>query len=340
MKGILNSYFFNRLPVRTLIALIVGIKANLKGYECFITNKEIDYDYEGDISDLSLIFSTSKGICIMDTRQNIARMIMKGHSYGITRFEDKWIVQRTLNRRSTVPKNRRVSNILCLKIKNNIVEEIQSLIIGLPSEIHQIDNINNTLFIPFTGYPKVLFYSIKNLKFYLPGTLFTARSYFYSGGNLSHLNSIFKKGNLVYVIAHNQTAHTGKKSQLIVHDLRTGLKKIKNLNAHSAHNIYADSSDKLMFCDSNARKLIYNNRVIFKTNKLLRGLSLTQEKIFVGGSDICFEEDKRFSSEATIYILNRSGVLLGKIDFPDLGNIYEIRQFSENDYALSDSLQL
>ncbi len=341
VKGIMYLYFLDRLPVRFIIALIVGIKANFKGYESFLTNDKIDYDYEGDISGISLIFSTSKGICILDTEHNVARMIMKGHSYGITKVEDTWLVQRTLNRRSKVPKRRRVSSILSLKIKNYSVGKIRSVIIGFPSEIHQIDCAKNTLFIPFTGYPKVLLYQVKNLKNNtFPRTFFSSKSYNFSDLRPKHLNSIFWKDETLYVIAHNLSAHTGKQSQVIVHDVKTRSTKIKNLNARDAHNVHADSTGKLMYCNSTEGKLIRNDKVIFETNKVLRGLSLTQEKIFVGGSNICFEEDKRLFSEATIYVLNHSGAPVGRIDFPDLGNIYEIRQFSGTDYALSGSSQL
>jgi|TARA_B100000315_G_scaffold60296_1_gene54677 hypothetical protein len=68
----------------------------------------------------------------------------------------------------------------------------------------------------------------------------------------------------------------------------------------------------------------------------LRGLSITKDRIYIGGSDIDFIGDKRFSSEASIYIFTKDGNQIGQIDLPGLGNLYEIRQLSGVDYSLSN----
>ena len=65
-------------------------------------------------------------------------------------------------------------------------------------------------------------------------------------------------------------------------------------------------------------------------------MSMTNDRIFVGGSEIDFNNDKRYSSDATIYILERDGNQIGQIDFPGIGNIYEIRQHKDIDYSLSN----
>ena len=78
-------------------------------------------------------------------------------------------------------------------------------------------------------------------------------------------------------------------------------------------------------------------QAIFRSEKLLRGLSITDDRIYVGGSDINFERKKRLSSDAAVYVLDTLGKVLATIEFASIGDIREIRQFSSVDYSLSST---
>lgn len=311
---------------------IVGSYKDISGKN--IVSREIDSIIDGFETNVSLIFSTSKGIFIFDKKNNISKQILNGHSYGITRSDNYWFVQRTVNRNKNIPKYKRVSNIVKFKIKNYCVQDLSIVILGLKGEIHQIDIIGEELFIPYTGFNRILHFNIDG-RMLLPRLEFNLSSINLSISKTSHLNSIYSDGQCIYVIAHNQTAHTNRSSELIRYSKLDKTISIQDLNAHSAHNIiYINES--IYFCDSNNNKLFRDNNVIFQSNKLLRGLSMTDDRIYVGGSDIDFIGDKRYSSNATVYILNTGGNQVGQLDFPGLGNIYEIRQLNGVDYSLSN----
>ncbi|MCZ2356776.1 MAG: hypothetical protein LC115_08850 [Bacteroidia bacterium] len=70
----------------------------------------------------------------------------------------------------------------------------------------------------------------------------------------------------------------------------------------------------------------------------MRGLSVTDNYFYIGGSDICFDGFKRFSSNPSIYILDKQRAKPIEIyTFSGLGDMYEIRQLDDVDFSLSDS---
>ena len=317
---------------RVLVYGLIGGYNDICGKN--VVNKNIDYYSSGKTNDISIIFSTSKGIFIFDKKRNLSKQILKGHSYGITRSKNFWFAQRTTNRVKGISKGRRVSNIIKFKINNYFINNLSVAVLGLRGEIHQIDFIGDKLYVPYTNYGLILNYDL-NRKLYKRITdLFSDKKQF-ALIEPSHLNSVYSDKRYIYLIAHNYTSKTNRSSDLIVYDERNGDVKIFSLNAHSAHNVIKINGS-LFFCDSNNGKLYRNNKIIFSSNKLLRGLSLTNEMIFVGGSDIDFVGDKRFSSDISIYLLNKKGNQVGQLDFPSLGNIYEIRQLNGVDYSLSN----
>jgi len=336
VKSFLKHVFYQlkqymNIP-RTIAYGIVGNYNDISGKN--IVNQNIDHNFDGDEDDISIIFSTSKGIFIFDKQNNISKQILKGHSYGITRSTNYWFAQRTVNRSQPLPKHKRVSNIIKFDINNYSIKNLSTVVLGLQGEIHQIDLIGEQLYVPYTGYNRILNYNLcknplKNI------SDFRSEKIELSIYEHSHLNSIYVNNHFIYCIAHNRTAHTNRSSELIRYSKLDKTINIQDLNAHSAHNII-NINRSIYFCDSNNNKLIKDNDVIFESNKLLRGLSMTDDRIYVGGSDIDFIGDKRYSSDVMVYILDIEGNQVGQLDFPGLGNIYEIRQLNGVDYSLSN----
>jgi len=304
--------------------------------EKYVTNKIIDFTKTGENFKISIIFSTSKGVFILDTRKNICKQILKGKFYGITKHNDFFFFARLgTNGKRDFPINNRVSEICYSEIKNYKITNLKIALFGIPAEIHQIENLAENLIFPHTGYNQILSVPFANIyKSKTPLKISACNSIELELNKFSHLNSIFYKDNKLYLIAHNYTMKTNKLSDLVILNTKTNKQELINLNAHSAHNIYINEKNEQIYCDSNNRKLIKNNKVIFESDKLLRGLSVTEKNIFIGGSDICFDDYKRFSGNPSIYILNKSGDLRTKFIFNEIGNIYEIRQLEEKELSI------
>jgi len=309
----------------------------IKNYkEKHITNNKIDFIQIGEKLKLSIIFSTSKGVFILDTIQNICKQILKGKFYGITKHNDFFFFARLgTNGKREFPTNNRISEICYSKIIDYKITNLKIALFGIPAEIHQIENLSGNLIFPHTGYNQILSIPFTDIyKSNKPLKITSCSSIELKLNKFSHLNSIFYKNDKLYLIAHNYTMKTNKLSDLIIFNTQTNKQEVINLNAHSAHNIYINEQNEQIYCDSNNRRLIKNNKVIFESDKLLRGLSVTEKNIFVGGSDINFDDYKRFSGNPSIYILNKSGDLQTKFIFNEIGNVYEIRQLKEKELSI------
>ena len=304
--------------------------------EKHITNKIIDFTKTGKNLNVSIIFSTSKGVFILDTRKNICKQILKGKFYGITKHNDFFFFARLgTNGKRDFPTNNRVSEICYSKITDYNITNLKIALFGIPAEIHQIENLNENLIFPHTGYNQILSIPFTNIyKSNKPLKIASCSSIELELTKFSHLNSIFYQKKKLYLIAHNYTMKTNKLSDLIIYNTETNKQELLNLDAHSAHNIFITKNKEIIYCDSNNKKLIKNKEAIFKSDKLLRGLSVTEKNIFVGGSDISYNNYKRFSSNSSIYILNKEGHLQTEFTFDEIGDIYEIRQLNEKELSI------
>jgi len=181
---------------------------------------------------------------------------------------------------------------------------------------------NESLYFPLTGFNLLL--KIKLGKLFINGKPITRPKTILSLVSYtklkifkpSHLNSIFysKYTHRIYLIAHNSTAHTERKSDIIIiSDDKKRKIDIINTRAHSAHNIYEmEKGETLMYCDSNNSKLMIDDLCLFECDKLLRGLAITDKSIFIGGSDIDFVGNKRMFSNCYIFQITKDGDLIKK----------------------------
>lgn len=316
-----------------------------------VNKKNIHFEIENNTSsnkltNTDLIFSTDSGIFILLSSENKTIQIIKGKIYGLCYYKGYWIFSRSNNYTKSnqiKDKSKRQSDICAIKILGNELVDYKVLIWGVAGEVHQIDIFKNSLYFPVTGFN--LLVNIPIEKLFLndkpipkPKTFFSLKSQVeLKIFRPSHLNSIFysKLTDSIYLIAHNSTAHTNRNSDIIV-IRNNNISSIINTKAHSSHNIYELNDGKtLIYNDSNNRKLMMGDLCLFESNKLLRGLAVTESSIFVGGSDIDFIGDKRMSSNCFIYHITKKGDLIKKIKFNNLGNIKEVRVYNGKDYGLS-----
>jgi hypothetical protein len=290
------------------------------------------------------IFSTSSGLFLIINSELIR--ILKGKFYGIVKYQKYWIVIRqnnTENKSKVIKKNNRQSDVLAIVFHKGMVVSLKTLIFGIPGEVHQIDIVDDELYLPHTGYNQIIKIKLKKMfkSNYKPKSFLSCDLISLAHTNIkkpSHLNSIFfsYKSGLFYLMAHNSTAHTGKFSDIIISNNSNFTKcKIINTKGHSCHNV-CEYNNSLLYLDSNNGKAMYDENIIFESDTLLRGLSITDRYVYIGGSSIDFtSKNNRKDSDSFIYIITIDGRLLHTERFFKIGNIYEIRNFFGEDFAMS-----
>jgi hypothetical protein len=340
-RGLYNRVF-SEYPKSVIRAFLLATRnpfaAIPPGLKRSAVSDDVAYSVEGEIGECRLIFATSRGLFVLDYLNGIAKRVLSGKFYGLTRYGDSWLIARSNDRGA---KYRRMSDIIAITLSGDRVESLKRLAIGIPGELHQIDVIDDLLYVPHTGYNQILTISVRRLlSRTVPATILSFHNIFLDIFKPSHLNSAFydRDNRRVSLVAHNLTAHTARSSDLVTYDPLTGKHSVQRTEGHSVHNVFAGNNE-IIYCDSNNRRFVRNGQTIFETDKLLRGLSITDDRMYVGGSDVDFENSRRSSSDAAIYVLDKDGRLQGTISIPGVGNLYEIRQLSSHDYAMSSEYQ-
>jgi hypothetical protein len=293
---------------------------------------------EGKLPDFCLVFTTARGAHIFDSQKPLCNRILKGKYYGSAKLGQYWFFARSNNEgyRDHL-RNERISDICSVKFEAGKPVKCKPVVYGIPGEIHQMDVFGEELLIPHTDYNQLLSFSIPDLLGGLSPLSFEDAKFLpIEAKPAAHINSIFAREKKCYIVAHNYTWKTGIESELITLDLNTGNSESHSLDSCSAHNILPWKNG-FLFCDSEKGELRFQDETIFKTNTFLRGLSVNENYIFVGGSDISFDQYERRSQNSYIYILKHQGDLVAKVKLPSLGDIYEIRQFEEKDFAMSQN---
>lgn len=301
-----------------------------------VADGRVELEIRGSWQSEPVVFSTSSGVYLLDGGEGTCTRLLSGKFYGLTTDGEHWYAARS---NDLGEKSVRLSDLSRFRIRGGRAEELEVLAYGIPGEVHQIDLIRGSLWIPHTGFNQILVMPLDRIsgRGVEPSLYFRrTRSIELDIPRPSHLNSVFYDhgADRVYTIAHNLTAHTGRPSAIYRLDRRGGdVREVRTL-ARSAHNVYV-CDGTLYYCDSERGMLRRNDEVIFRASKLLRGLSVTSDTMIVGGSDISFDRRARYSSDVTLYRLGSEGDLLADVHLPGLGNLYEIRQLRLDDHAMS-----
>ena len=254
--------------------------------------------------------------------------LAKGKFYGITVHQGRWYAYRKVDRY--------IGQILSFCFKEDDIADLRLERSFLPRTIHQIDVIENELYVIDT-LNSVLKYSFapkglqKVKKIQVNGSLKDGKN----SPNYCHVNSIFHDGHNMYLMYHNTTSKTGKLSQIALFDTEFKERDILEVNGHDAHNI-SKWGDSLIYCDSGHRSLVWGDRVV-EVDKMTRGLAISCDLVLLGGSAFAQRKDRQQTTGKIYFLSTRSLELNGTMEIPASGQIQEIRFVDRPDYGLSST---
>lgn len=302
-------------------------------YECAYTSlytermnhAPLNYELEGKVKN-SYIVGTGQGLLLVD--QSKARRLIHGHFYGITRYPKSghWLAFQSTGR---------YSRIIKFELHNEKVQNRETVVAGFVTAPHQIDCFNDLLFIPETYSNLFYVYNLERgeiINKFPPNGVQTRDR---SAGKYCHFNSVLVNEDKIFLLAHNNTKKTGVKSEVYVLDFHD--KNVENIiktEGSAAHNI-AFKDNQLIYCDSLGSRLMWGGESFFKNEDyFVRGLSLTDNEIAVGGSEFAKREN-RSSKDGRIWFFDSDGNKTGQLNLYQIGPVQEIRSLS-TDYSLSE----
>jgi hypothetical protein len=278
--------------------------------------------YEGLKNDGIFVVATQNGLYLLKNKN--LYFLMNGEYYGITMYQNSLIIYEKLTNSG---------RLLKIKIGEDytLEDRVEILLERVPHGCHQIDVLDHFLFITDTYNNGILKYNLEDgsLDEYYPlGKLEEGRS----SSNYGHINSIYFYKGYAYLLAHNETLKTQRKSEIIVTDMDFEKVRIISTKSSNAHNVFV-TNDDILHCDSIGCSLNKNNISVFKTDVLTRGLSISDNLIVLGGSGFTKRNLRPFA-KGKLFFLNRNYELLNSVLFP--ASVTEIRRIDKTDYSLSD----
>ena len=279
-------------------------------------------DYNGLEIKGTFLVSTQNGLYLL--KNNKLYFLISGEYYGISIYQNSlFVYEKLINH----------GRILKIYFRNdfNLETNAEILLDKVPHGCHQIDILDHFLYITDTYNNGIIKYDINSEKFeeYYPlGKLKIGRSSI----NYGHINSIYFFNENAFLIAHNETLKTKRKSDIIVTDMNFNIIKTIRTDSSNAHNIIVTESN-MLHCDSIGLSLKDNGVPVFKDELLTRGLSMSEDLIVIGGSGITKRILRPFA-KGKLYFINRNYKLLNSVIFP--ASVTEIRRIDKIDYSLSN----
>jgi hypothetical protein len=286
-----------------------------------------EIEVEGTLpAGLELLVSTgTQGV--LHLRDGTWNRRLAGKSFGITRLRGRWIAFQ-------------------LTALHGVIREVfpsgrrdRPLVHGLSQGIHQIDVIDDHLVVVDTYHNRLLRFPTggpwptswrRGERHVVGGELADGRR----SGNYHHFNSVFAWGDAIHLMAHNDSTKTGRRSECWVLDRATfEVREVRDLGSHNAHNYWTDGSSE-MWCDSHNGGVMRDGQLFFKTDAFVRGLSIADDVILVGDSDVQIERARRNQSDGRIHVVGPDGSAVAVIHLRS-APVQDLRRLDRPDQAMS-----
>jgi hypothetical protein len=280
-----------------------------------------DVDVEG-----TYLIATNRGLFLI--REHTLYLLLLGNFYGITRNEHSLYVYESVGK---------VGRILKLDEGGDMEIDAKAEIVfaDLPGWIHQIDMIDGNFFFTDTPNNRIIEWSFQAgcwNEYYPLGKLAEQEA----SSNYGHMNSIYKHDGAIYIVCHNQTAKTGRPSEILKVDPQFRIMERIVTDSSCAHNLIIRQG-VTYHCDSMNQSLKADGKVVFQTDHFTRGLSISDNQIVIGGS-VFLRREERLKGNGHLYILNSD--YSARTSFLIPGMVQEVRRLDQKDYSFSSSYML
>jgi hypothetical protein len=230
----------------------------------------------------------------------------------------------------------KMGRILRLGVARSRIESVEVAASGLDNNCHQIDFAGDKLLVADTYNDRVfeldLFGGAEKVHYPLGDAmskdpLRPVRS--------AHINCLFARGDRVYLMCHNSSDWTGKRSELLECDRAFRVIRRIPLAGRCCHNVVVLGDDDIRYCSSEASEVRGPGGTWLSIDErmFVRGLSIGEHVVAVGASEITYRAD-RFRSAGRVYFFEPNGARRGHITLP--GAPREIRRLDGCDWTLSN----
>lgn len=284
-----------------------------------------------DLRGFTYVVSSRQGLFVAGRKRY--RKIMDGQFFGLTvRGSRLYAFQAHGPQGSRIPRGR----LLRLDIEGEQIVGARVVAKGLDNGCHQMDFVGDRLVLVDTYRQKVKVFGEDFSQAQVLEPLGPAEMRDWAAG-YCHVNSVYGHGDDVYLLKHNDTHYTGRRSELVRCDQDLNVLEEVELVGGMCHNIVFLEDGRCLVCDSMGGTVIdQEGDVVIDpgSSAFLRGLSVDEETIAIGESELADRRRRQLFSNGRIYFYDRDYRLQDVLDLP--AAVLEIRRIDGKDLSLSN----
>jgi hypothetical protein len=289
-------------------------------------------DVRGTVPDISFLVATTHAGLLLFQGPRARRLFAGRDFYGLTTRAGRWYAFCRFA----------VGNgaIISFRIEHGRAVDARTEIAGLMRGVHQIDFIDDSLWIVDTFQDRILVVPEHAVG---PGWRRHVRTYYPIGRsgigreqpNHAHFNSVLGWQGGIYLIAHHEGAKTGRDSELYLLDGVGAVRGCEALGGSDCHNIGFLDGERV-FCRSKEGAVRVGDQDVLRLDGYVRGLALGDDYQIVGTSAVADSRAQRADGSGSIVVTDRAFQPLATIMLPRT-QVYEVRRVDRPDLGLSAS---
>lgn len=297
-----------------------------------VNEKYENWELDGETPRTAFLAATAGAGLLLYSNGRFFKLLAGRKCFGLTRHGDRWYT--FLSTRSQCGK------IISFRLDADKARDVRTVLWGLSGGVHQIDFVDDELFVMDTYNNRILIYPHETLgrkrhwrsrakSIYPCGMLDHGRD----SSNYAHLNSVFASGGRIHLLAHNETMKSGRSSEEIVLRDDLEIETVQDLGGGNCHNLYVD--DKLcVVCRSKEGTLAVNGVDVLSVSGFTRGFSISENHLVLGASDFQQDRSRRKDADGWIFVCDLDFRIRSTIRLPRV-SVHEIRQVDRPDLSLS-----
>jgi len=152
------------------------------------------------------------------------------------------------------------------------------------------------------------------------------------GKDFDHINSVWVDDH-IYVLGNGRTGSTIPRIYIFDRD-NYGLLGSVQQGIAGAHNIARLWDQRVVLASYKGALVGEKNQILIQAGRFARGLSITDDYVFIGQSIIAEREARLNSNAGWISVHNnKDGTQIGNIKLSNAGQVHEVRCLNQKDYA-------
>ena len=287
-----------------------------------------------DLRGFSHLVSTRRGLFAVNEHSHL--LLAQGFFFGVTLRDGSIYAFEACD----LPRGpTRQGRLVKLTREGDFLTEARVIAKALDNGCHQVDFVEDRLLVVDTYNQQIVRFAADFSEREVLAPLPLCPNGRWTPGDPAymHVNSVLAVGDLILLLLHNSSAHTGRPSEIAVYDRNWRPLERWPLEGASCHGLALLEDGTVLTCGSDAGEVISAGGMHVEVSPLLtRGLAVGMDSVVVGASRLA-QREERMVSTGTVTFMDRGYNISSVLELPAAP--MEVRRLDGLDFGLSDYLR-